>query len=106
MVEIDPAVYDAAKRFFGLPAPSPERLVLEDAKTWVHNRSVTLRSSADDDKVSPVVNADLFDVVVHDCFSGGSIPAHLYTQSFWRDLKNIVTPDAVVAVVSYTSRKV
>ena len=104
MVEIDPAVYDAAKRFFGLPAPSPERLVIEDAKTWVHNRSVTLRSSADDDKVSPVVNADLFDVVVHDCFSGGGIPAHLYTQEFWQELKTIVAPDGVIAVVSSRCR--
>ncbi len=103
LVEIDPAVYDAAKRFFGLPAPPPERLVLQDAKTWVHNRSVTVRSGSgetDDSKSSLLPTFERFDVVVHDCFSGGSVPAHLYTQSFWRDLKDIVTPDAVVAVVS------
>ncbi|RDX53922.1 hypothetical protein OH76DRAFT_1399093 [Lentinus brumalis] len=101
LVEIDPAVYDAAKRFFGLPAPPPERLVLQDAKTWVHNRSVTARSGSgetDESKSSLLPTFERFDVVVHDCFSGGSVPAHLYTQSFWRDLKDIVTPDAVVAV--------
>ncbi|RPD66995.1 hypothetical protein L226DRAFT_529389 [Lentinus tigrinus ALCF2SS1-7] len=97
LVEIDPSVYDAAKRFFGLPAPPPERLVLQDAKTWVHNRSVTLHRSSEAGDASSAT-AELFDVVVHDCFSGGSVPAHLYTQSFWRDLKEIVTPDAVVAV--------
>ncbi len=44
-----------------------------------------------------------FDIVVHDCFSGGSVPAHLYTQRFWQELKDIVTADAVVAVVSMLS---
>ncbi|KAI0335636.1 hypothetical protein GY45DRAFT_1317006 [Cubamyces sp. BRFM 1775] len=101
IVEIDPAVYDAAHRYFGLPAPGPSRLFIEDARGWVHNRSLTLTQSStttasvsSDDLASP----QLFDIVVHDCFSGGSVPSHLYTQEFWRDLKNIVRPDGVVAV--------
>ncbi|KAI0750969.1 S-adenosyl-L-methionine-dependent methyltransferase [Daedaleopsis nitida] len=90
LVEIDPAVYDAAKRFFGLPVPPPERLFIEDARGWVHNTSVTLKSRPTD--------VGRFDIVVHDCFSGGSVPAHLFTQQFWTTLKDIVTPDAIIAV--------
>ncbi|KAI0375810.1 S-adenosyl-L-methionine-dependent methyltransferase [Pilatotrama ljubarskyi] len=101
IIEIDPAVYDAAHRFFGLPSPRPEKLFIQDARPWVRNRSATLVESAT--ATAPVAEADvtspeLFDIVVHDCFSGGGVPSHLYTQEFWSDLKNIVRPDGVVAV--------
>ncbi|KAI0775948.1 S-adenosyl-L-methionine-dependent methyltransferase [Trametes elegans] len=99
IVEIDGAVYDAAHRFFGLPTPAPDRLFIQDARSWVHNRSVTLTGSStstpgNEDVTSP----ELFDIVIHDCFSGGGVPSHLYTQEFWRELKSIVRPDGVVAV--------
>ena len=102
IVEIDQAVYDAAHRYFGLPAPGPGRLFIEDARAWVHNRSMTMTQSST--TTAPVNNDDvaspqLFDIVVHDCFSGGGIPAHLYTQQFWQELKNIVRSNAIVAVV-------
>ncbi|CDO76562.1 hypothetical protein BN946_scf184982.g21 [Trametes cinnabarina] len=92
IVEIDEAVYDAAHRFFGLPTPAPDRLFIQDARTWVRNRSLTLAESTVDS------GSAQFDIVVHDCFSGGTVPGHLYTQEFWRDLKAIVSPDGVVAV--------
>ena len=95
IVEIDPAVYDAARRFFGLPAP--DSVFLEDARGWVHNRSETAKTESPS---SPQTNSVPFDIVVHDCFSGGGIPAHLYTQQFWQELKNIIRSDAIVAVVS------
>ena len=94
IVEIDSTVYDAAKRFFGLPAPPADRLFIEDARRWVHNVSETVKGGSD-------TNKRPFDVVVHDCFSGGGVPAHLYTKQFWEDLKNIVSPDAVIAVVRF-----
>ncbi|KAI9056518.1 hypothetical protein FKP32DRAFT_1670308 [Trametes sanguinea] len=92
IVEIDEAVYDAAHRFFGLPTPGPDRLFIQDARTWVRNRSTTLAEST-------VGSAPAqFDIVVHDCFSGGGVPGHLYTQEFWHDLKAITSSDGVVAV--------
>ncbi|PIL37308.1 hypothetical protein GSI_01001 [Ganoderma sinense ZZ0214-1] len=93
IVEIDPAVYDAARRFFGLPAP--DHVFLQDARGWVHNRSETVQA---DPPSSSQTTFQPFDIVVHDCFSGGGIPAHLYTQQFWQELKNIVRLDAIVAV--------
>lgn len=44
----------------------------------------------------------LYDIVVHDCFSGGGVPKHIFTVEFWEDLKTIVSPEGVVAVVSVT----
>ena len=96
IIEIDPVVYEAAHRFFGLPH-DPSRVFLRDARGWVRNQSA-IATAESTDKTAP-----LYDFVVHDCFSGGGIPAHLYTQQFWKDLKNIVTPDAVIAVVSAVS---
>ncbi|KAK2466436.1 hypothetical protein APHAL10511_002078 [Amanita phalloides] len=85
IVEIDPAVYDAARRYFDLPDPGPGRVFLEDARRWVSRQKLV------DSKV-------LFDFVVHDCFSGGGIPEHIYTLEFWSDLSTLVEPEGVVAV--------
>lgn len=86
VVEIDPAVYAAATLHFGLPAVPEERLFLEDARGWVTRSRTT--------------SASHFDFVIHDCFSGGGVPAHIFTLEFWRDIEAIVAPDGVVAVVS------
>ncbi|TBU33178.1 S-adenosyl-L-methionine-dependent methyltransferase [Dichomitus squalens] len=93
IVEIDPAVYDAARRFFGLA--DPHQVFLEDARGWVHNRSEVVKAQAESVNL---VTFEPFDVVVHDCFSGGGIPSHLYTQQLWQELKNIIRSDAIIAV--------
>lgn len=80
-VEIDPVVYTYARDFFGLPEPA--HIYLEDARGWVHQH-----------------RGDKFDYVVHDCFSGGGVPQHLFTLEFWAALQDIVAPDGIVAVVS------
>ncbi|KAH9850751.1 S-adenosyl-L-methionine-dependent methyltransferase [Lenzites betulinus] len=101
IVEIDQTVYDAAHRFFGLPTPGPGRLFIEDARLWVNNRSTTLTGSTT--TTAPVADADLaspelYDIIVHDLFSGGGLPGHLFSAEFWADLKNILRPDGVVVV--------
>jgi spermidine synthase len=88
IVEIDPAVYQAARSYFGLRDPGTGRVFLEDAGAWVENRSL-----------QSVGSEELFDVVVHDCFSGGGVPEHIYTSEFWRALKAIMHPEGVLAVV-------
>jgi len=96
IVEIDPAVYDAARRYFGLKDPGPGHVFLEDARGWVtRQRSAmeTGNTSAD------VGNRKVFyDMVVHDCFSGGGVPKHIFTMGFWDDLKSLMHEDGVVAV--------
>ncbi|KAG6821524.1 hypothetical protein H0H93_000033 [Arthromyces matolae] len=89
IVEIDAAVYDAARKYFGLPNPGPGRVFLEDARAWVereHNDAVAGSAQT------------LYDFVVHDCFSGGGVPQHIFTLEFWKSLKSIMVPDGVVAV--------
>jgi spermidine synthase len=84
IVEVDPAVYNAARRYFGVPDPGPGRVFLEDARSWVSRREKT---------------GALFDFVVHDCFSGGGVPEHIYTLEFWNDLNTLVEPEGTVVVV-------
>ncbi|KAI9513326.1 hypothetical protein F5148DRAFT_294350 [Russula earlei] len=91
VIEIDPAVYNASRQYFGLPDLSSDRVFLNDARTVV----AEMRASALQHGVS---DADKYDYVVHDCFSGGVVPAHLFTLQFWEDLKTIMNPDGVVAV--------
>jgi spermidine synthase len=90
VIEIDPAVYNASRQYFGLPDLDSDRVFLEDARVVVAEKRRQIEHS----------NADKYDYVVHDCFSGGGVPAHLFTLQFWEDLKAIMNPGGVVAVVS------
>ena len=91
IVEIDPAVYDAARTYFGVPDPGEGRVFLQDARGFTWHRKKKLESGE---------NLPKFDVVIHDVFSGGGVPGHLFTLEFWNDLKDIMKEDGVVVVVS------
>jgi len=95
IVEIDPAVYDAARKYFGLGYPGDDHVFLEDARRWVYKRRAAMQS--DDQKC-----LSTFDFIIHDCFSGGGVPQHLFSVEFWNDLKSIMKPHGVVAVVRQT----
>lgn len=91
IVEIDPAVYDAASTFFGLPDPGPGKLFLEDARSWAAQKRANVKAGN---------NETLYDIVIHDCFSGGGVPEHIFTMEFWEDLEAVIQPEGVVVVVS------
>lgn len=91
IVEIDPAVYEAARTYFGLPDPGEGRVFLRDARGFIWDRKQKLESGDDLPK---------FDVVIHDVFSGGGLPGHLFTLEFWNDLKDTLKEDGVAVVVS------
>jgi len=91
VVEIDPAVYDAARRWFGLPDPGPWNVFLEDARQFVERRSREVQFGPEQ---------NLYDIVVHDCFSGGGVPAHIFTTEFWNYLKQIMNTEGILVVVS------
>jgi spermidine synthase len=93
VVEIDPAVYEAARNFFGMPDPGPDNVFLEDARGWVERRRHSQGKS------DPAGDTS-FDIVVHDCFSGGGVPKHLFSVEFWEGLKSLMHEKGVVAVVS------
>lgn len=91
VVEIDPAVYNVSRRFFGLPDLGDDHVFLEDARMYVRKKKTQLEQGSKDPK---------FTYVIHDVFSGGGVPAHLFTSQFWEELKAIMHPEGVVAVVS------
>lgn len=95
IVEIDPAVYEAARDYFALVDPGADRIFIEDARSWVSRRKATLAV----EESMGVQKAASFDIVVHDCFSGGGVPAHIFTSEFWGDLKALMNPVGVLAVV-------
>jgi hypothetical protein len=94
IVEIDPAVYAAATEYFGLEVLEPEKVYIMDGRSFVV-QTIANESTTDVDS-----RPELFDYVIHDLFSGGGVPGHLFTLRFWEDLTKIIKPDAVVAVVS------
>lgn len=98
-MEIDPIVYEAARRYFGLAVPEPGHLFLEDARQWVYERRVQTEHHGGEDSITSEP-PPLFDIVIHDCFSGGGVPSHIFTVDFWRDLRGTMKSDGVVAVVS------
>lgn len=90
VVEIDPVVYKFARQYFELS--EPDEVYLEDARQWVHGRALAQASN----ELAPQPK---FDFVVHDCFSGGGVPGHIFTREFWEELKTLVHEDGIVAVV-------
>jgi spermidine synthase len=46
-----------------------------------------------------VRRGEKWDYVVHDVFTGGSVPAHLFTLEMWNSVKSILSRDGVLAVV-------
>jgi len=96
VIEIDPAVYDAARRFFELPnLTHGHNIILEDAREWIERRRTrTIEHGSQADNDTP------FTIVVHDCFSGGGVPKHLFTVEFWESLKSLVHQDGLIAVAS------
>lgn len=83
VIEIDPAVYTAARTYFGLSTPAA--VYIEDARGWV-SRAASSKNTT-------------YDIIVHDCFSGGGVPQHLFTMEFWEDLKILMKPESIVVVV-------
>ncbi|KAH8094879.1 hypothetical protein BXZ70DRAFT_946452 [Cristinia sonorae] len=96
IVDVDAAVYEAAKKYFGLEV-SPEKVFIQDGRGFVSRRRHARDRRLESDP-NVVDDSDLYDIVVHDLFSGGSVPGHLFTTEFWEDLKAVMRPTGVVAV--------
>ena len=97
IVEIDPAVYDAAVKYFGLAVTDSETVSIMEARSWIVQKGKELADTVAE------AEHELFDYVIHDCFSGGSVPGHMFTKPFWEELSKIVKREGVVAVVRSSS---
>ena len=83
VIELDPAVYYFAAKYFGLP---PGMIAeVGDAVESVHN----------------TINRDvsqIYDYIIHDVFTGGAEPVSLFTAEFLSNLKTLLTPNGVIAI--------
>jgi spermidine synthase len=78
-VEIDPVVVDVARRFFGLPEDPRLGVFTTDARRYVQTTDRT------------------YDVVIVDAYYAESLPFHLTTSEFLREVKSRMAPDGVLA---------
>ncbi|KAJ2394356.1 hypothetical protein GGI05_002072, partial [Coemansia sp. RSA 2603] len=80
VVELDPAVYRAAVQFFALPT-GLNAVHLRDARAFVDEAP-----------------AATYDYVVHDVFTGGSVPPALFSREAVAQLRRILRPRGVLAM--------
>ncbi|BGP25329.1 hypothetical protein JCM10295v2_004252 [Rhodotorula toruloides] len=84
LVEIDPAVHEFAERYFGVQEVAWGQVVLKDAVEWVGERA---------EETNPLA----FDYIIHDVFTGGAVPATLFTSTFLAQLKSLMHHSGVLA---------
>ena len=77
-IEIDPAVAAAAVQYFGFK-PTGEARVGDARYEIAHMKGP-------------------YDLIIHDCFTGGSEPTHLLTQETFALLKGLLNPCGVMAI--------
>jgi spermidine synthase len=82
IAELDPAVYRYARDYFSFPQPTGQ-VFLEDARLVLARRT------------------QQYDYIVHDVFTGGSVPGSLFTAETWRDVQANLKPHGVLAVVRF-----
>lgn len=82
-VELDPAVVEVAKKFFGFQEGPRNRVFARDARVQIRvfrNQGV------------------VYDIIMLDAFSGGYIPEHLITKEFYEECRDILSPEGALVV--------
>ena len=80
IVEVDGKVIDIAQKFFYLNETSNHRVYLKDGRKFVQDAS----------------SQKPYDLIYLDAFKSGSVPFHLKTIQFYKDLVQILSPKGVV----------
>lgn len=81
VVEVDPKVIKLCKKFFYLCETENYQLHAMDARIFVQNQ----------------IGKNSYDLILLDVFKSGSVPYHLKTKEFYRQLLDILNPEGVVA---------
>ena len=84
----------------GLPSVTSGKdgeVYLEDARLWVHKKAQELTSDE-----NGKTGDKKFDYIIHDVFSGGVVPVHLFTMEFFVELKSLLRENGVIAIVCFT----
>lgn len=81
VVELDPVVVQFTKDYFQLP--EPKRLFIEDGRKFINEQT----------------EIGVYDYVIHDVFSGGRVPASLFSIEAFKKIKTLLKPDGILALV-------
>ncbi|KAJ2162389.1 hypothetical protein GGF46_000753 [Coemansia sp. RSA 552] len=80
VVELDPAVHDAAEKLFNLPR-NLNAVYIMDGRRFIDEAPT-----------------GTYDYIVHDVFTGGSVPSSLFSESAVAQLRRILRDDGVLAM--------
>jgi len=88
VVEIDQAVVNVAEEFFYFSDTDNMTTTVRDARVFVKRAGLQGKK---------------YDYIVLDAFTGDYIPEHLLTQEFLEEVKQIMTPDAVLVANTFST---
>jgi spermidine synthase len=80
VVEIDKKVIEISKKYFFLQESNHYRVFQEDGRVFIKNRK----------------GQEQYDWIILDAFKSGSIPYHLKTHEFYKEIRSILKPNGVV----------
>ena len=80
VVEIDPKVIEVSKKYFYLRESNRYRVFEEDGRVFIQKRK----------------GQEPYDWIILDAFKSGSIPYHLKTYEFYKEIRAILKPDGIV----------
>lgn len=81
VVEIDGKVIEVSKKYFFLKESSRHRTFEEDGRVFIQKRK----------------GQELYDWIILDAFKSGSIPYHLKTHEFYKEIRTILEPNGIVS---------
>jgi spermidine synthase len=82
IVELDPAVYDLATKYFNLEPK--HNIYIQDGRDFINYEP-----------------SQYYDYVLHDVFTGGSVPSSLFSFEALEQIKRILKKDGVLALVGF-----
>ncbi len=88
VVELDPAVVSAAKKYFPFKEDDKLKVHIDDGRVFVKKA---------------IKAGTKYDLVMLDAFEDDYIPEHLLTREFLLEVKSIMTPGGVIAANTFSS---
>ncbi len=86
VVEIDPAVKTVAETYFGFAENERLKVILQDARVFGKRA---------------LARGERYDLILLDAFNGDYIPEHLLTREYLEEVRDLLTPNGVVAANTF-----
>ncbi|GJL79457.1 MAG: hypothetical protein NPINA01_24460 [Nitrospinaceae bacterium] len=81
VVEVDPDVIELSEKFFYLQESENYKIHAADARIFIQSQ----------------IGKNSYDLIFLDAFKSGSVPFHLKTGEFYREIRDVLSPEGVVA---------